>query len=345
MLIALFILIFGIILLIFGGELLVRGAVSLADRLGISPLMIGLTIVAFGTSAPELALNSIAAFRGQTDLCFGNIVGSNIANIGLILGITALIKPLAVHSQVIKRELPMMILTTIVVCFMSLSWPLLFHGDATVHTFWHGAISRADGIIMLLGFTGFFFYQLHINKHGSKYEIKSDVAIEGLIEEAEQGRVGSLPLAIFMFLIGLGLLILGGDLAGRGAAKVAARLGMGEDLIGLTIVAVATSLPELATSFAALRRNQTDIAVGNIVGSNLFNLLIVLGATATIRKVPIPIPVGGMSLLIMLILALILWPMASLRNRRICRFEGVILLLIYFFYMGWSVWQHLSATE
>ncbi len=340
---SLLILLAGITLLIFGGDLLVRGSVTIAGKLGVSPLVIGLTVVAFGTSAPELALNAIAAFNQQTDLCFGNIVGSNIANVGLILGLTALIRPLKVHSQVIRRELPMMILASLALLVMAVDLPLVREGRLSPIAALRGAFHDEEGVILLCGFVAFFVYQSYVGKRGSKFKSDDAHTVEELEEQAKRDRLASLPLAILLFVVGLAALIGGGELAGRGAAQVALRLGMGEDLIGLTVVAVATSLPELATSIIAIRRGQTDIAVGNIVGSNLFNILMVLGATATIRSVPVPPVLGPASLGVMLLLALLLLPMCRTLNRRISRVEGLVLLSIYAVYMGWSVWQELRA--
>ncbi|MCK4871926.1 MAG: calcium/sodium antiporter [Phycisphaerales bacterium] len=328
----------GIVLLLTGGELLVRGAVTFADRFGVSPLLIGLTVVAFGTSAPELALNTIAAARDQTDLCFGNIVGSNIANIGLILGLTALIRPLTVHSQLIRRELPMMIGASVLLCIFAVAWLRLVSPSDDGPSALFGSFDHAEGMALLLLFVMFFAYQLRVGLRGSRFDQRtSEVTAQDEMREAgERDRVGSLALAGVFFIVGLGLLLLGGDLAGRGAADLAAALGMGQDLIGLTVVALATSLPELATSLAAIRRRQTDIAVGNIIGSNLFNILMVMGVTTTIRPVALP-DRGGITLAVMLLLSVLIWPMSRTKSQNISRLEGSVLLAIYAGYMAWSV--------
>jgi cation:H+ antiporter len=342
-LVSLLILLGGIALLIVGGDLLVRGSVTIAGKLGVSPLVIGLTVVAFGTSSPELALNAIAAFKNQTDLCFGNIVGSNIANVGLILGLTALIRPLQVHSQVIRREMPMMIIASLALLIMAIDLSVLGTSETVSINTLRGAFHDEEGVVLLGGFVAFFLYQLHVGRRGSKFSSESSQTVEELEEQARRDRLASLPLAIAFFVIGLGGLIGGGELAGTGAARVALGLGMGEDLIGLTIVALATSLPELATSIIAIRRGQTDIAVGNIVGSNLFNILLVLGATATIQAVPVPPQLGPMSLAIMLLLSFLLLPMCRTKNRHISRVEGLVLLSIYVLYMAWSVWREMRG--
>jgi cation:H+ antiporter len=335
-------LVIGIVLLILGGDTLVRGAVTIARRLGVSPLLVGLTVVAFGTSAPELALNVIAGSRGQTDLCFGNIVGSNIANIGLILGLTALIRPLSVHLQIIRRELPMMMCASLLLVILAME----AQGLGTRLGVLEGSWVRLDGIILLVGFAAFFAYQLHVGLHGSRFDAGSPSLLAEQSFEAlsEAERVGSMWLGWVFFAAGLVMLIGGGELAGRGAAGVARALGMGEDLIGLTVVAVATSLPELSTSLAAVRKNETDIAIGNVVGSNLFNILLVLGVTSTVSEVPIPPSSGAIALLVMLFLSIVLWPMTSFERRNVNRYEGAFLLAVYVGYMVFAVVSGLRAS-
>ncbi len=339
---SLLILLGGIALLIVGGDLLVRGSVTIAGKLGVSPLVIGLTVVAFGTSAPELALNSIAALREQTDLCFGNIVGSNIANVGLILGLTALLHPLTVHSQVIRRELPMMLVASLALVIMAVDLEAIGAGNFHPSAILRGTFHAEEGVILLGGFLAFFLYQLHVSRRGSKFQSAQEETASDMEKAGERDRLASLPLAIFFFVVGLAALLGGGEMAGRGAKNAAMALGMGEDLIGLTIVAIATSLPELATSIIAIRRGQTDIAVGNIVGSNIFNILMVLGVTASIQSVDVPALLGPVSLAVMLLLSLVLLPMCRTMDRRISRLEGLLLLTIYFAYMGWSVWRQLG---
>lgn len=340
---SLLILLSGIALLIVGGDFLVRGSVTIAAKLGVSPLVIGLTVVAFGTSAPELALNAIAAVREQTELCFGNIVGSNIANVGLILGLTALIRPLRVHSQVVRRELPMMILASVALLAMATALPTPGEWSLNPLSYLKGGFGPIEGIVLLGGFLAFAAYQFHVGRRGSKFKSEEERTVAELEEQAERDRLASLTMAILLFGAGMAGLLVGGHLAGTGAEKVALKLGMGEDLIGLTIVAVATSLPELATSIIAIRRGQTDIAVGNIVGSNLFNILMVMGVTATIRTVPVPELLGPTSLAVMLMLSVLLIPMCRTEDRRISRFEGLTLLSIYACYMAWSVWRELAS--
>jgi len=303
----------GVALLIAGGDVLVRGAIALATRLGVAPLVIGLTVVAFGTSAPELALNVTAALNKNTDLSFGNIVGSNIANIGLILGLSALIKPMAVNSSLIKREIPIMIAVSAATVALAYTPP---HAPASMPQAY--AFSRPEGALFIAGFIGFLWLLARAAKKGERV-VEEEIADEKPVHPW---------LALGMLIGGLIMLALGGALAERGAVGVARAAGLSDAVIGLTVVAVATSLPELATSVMAARRGQIDIAVGNVVGSNLFNILLVLGATATIAPTPIPAG-GGLSLGVMLLLAVLLLPMSRTHSGFISRVEGALLLLIY----------------
>jgi cation:H+ antiporter len=314
----------GIALLIAGGELLVRGASSLAEILGISPLIIGLTIVAFGTSAPELSVNIAAAIKGSTDLSFGNIIGSNIANIGLILGIAALMKPLKVRSTVIVREIPMMILASAAAIVVSLD-RVLRSGQ--------GLFDRSDALLLLLFFCVFLFYNI------------SD-ALKGRGQDSYPGQTGreagahderTVWMPLIMSLAGLVVLALAGRLTVSSAAGLARALSISEAFIGLFLVAVGTSLPELVTSVIAAARNQSDLAIGNVVGSNIFNLLFVMGVTACVR--PIPVPSQGMiDLSVMAFLSIMLLPIAASGQRTISRLEGVLLLILYVTFIVWRGW-------
>lgn len=308
-------LVIGIALLITGGDLLVRGATSLAGILGISPLIIGLTIVAFGTSSPELAVNVAAALKGSTDLSFGNIIGSNIANIGLILGIAALIKPIKVHSAVIVREIPMMILAT---------------GAALVMGFDHvlrsgpGVFDRSDALLFLLFFCVFIFYNV-----ADALRIKRpDPYLSESSKTAGVKENHRLWVPLIMTMSGLALLVLAGRLTVNSATGVARALHLSEAFIGLFLVAVGTSLPELATTVIAAARSQSDLAIGNVVGSNIFNLLFIMGITAWIRPVPIP-PQGILDLLAAAALSLLLLPIAASGRRTITRAEGIMLVVLY----------------
>ncbi|MDH4321490.1 MAG: calcium/sodium antiporter [Desulfobulbaceae bacterium] len=313
----------GMTLLLGGGELLVRGASALAKAVGVSPLIIGLTVVAFGTSAPELAVNMIAALNGSGDISFGNIIGSNIANIGLILGVAALIKPLEIHSSVINRELPMMLLASAAAALLGLD-RLLRDVPSTY--------DRADGLMLLLLFCIFIHYTV------SEVLRQRRVDPDALFAEAAElaGEDGSEKVGrnLFLTVAGLAALIGGGRLTVDAAVSLAQAFQVPQVLIGLTVVALGTSLPELVTSLVATYRGQTDIAVGNVIGSNIFNLLFVMGMSSTTATIPIP-GNGALDLLVMTVLSLLLLPFTITHQRRIVRWEGAVLLGIYLAYTAW----------
>lgn len=300
----------GLVLLYFGGEWLVRGASALATRLGVSPLAIGLTVVAFGTSAPELVVSLQAALSGASDIAVGNVVGSNIANIGLILGLAAVIQTLEVHANIIRVDVPLMIAAALLLLAMLAD----------------GAVSRVEGALLLTGLITYVGYTLWQSRRESA-DIQAEFAAGS---RRDQGSV-----LHHLLLIGLGLAALvGGGKALVGAAvTLAAGFGVSEAVIGLTIVAIGTSLPELAASTIAALRGQGDIALGNVIGSNLFNVLGILGVTASVT----PLPRGGVdwvTLGVMLAFALVLWPFA-LSQRRLVRLEGALLVAAYAGYIGW----------
>ncbi|MEM9082690.1 MAG: calcium/sodium antiporter [Planctomycetota bacterium] len=316
----------GVLVLIFGGDVMVRGAVRLAQRLGVSALIIGLTVVAFGTSAPELALNVIAANNGNARLSFGNVVGSNIANIGLILGLIALFKPLSVGVGVIRRELPIMVLATLAMA------GLVIHEKQ---------LDSLDGIALLVGFVMFTLGVLNQARRDREKAQEFEEEVKEIAGEED----GSLLVAVALFVVGLVMLLGGGWLAERGAVQIAVGLGMDQEIIGLTVVALATSLPELAASAMAVRRGHSDIAVGNIVGSNIFNLLLVFGATAGITAVPLPPETGLVSLGVLGFLTVIMVPVCLTSGRQVSRIEAAVLLVSYVGYIGWLVWQALDSRQ
>jgi len=323
MLINLLILFTGLALLLGGGDLLVRGASALAKILGVPPLVIGLTVVAFGTSAPELTINLLAVFKNNTDICFGNIIGSSIANIGLIIGISALIRPLAVKGVIIKREIPMMVLASLLALVAGMD--RFLRGSPDV-------FDRSDGIILLLIFGVFLFYTIGdvIRKR------RQDSLIKQVEEHLELKSSKKKFLNIIMFTAGLALLMLGGKLAVDSAIKVAAAFNIPTVIIGLTVVAIGTSLPELVTAGVATFKGHTDIAIGSVVGSNLFNILLVKGTCAVV--LPIPVPAGGSAdLLMLLFLSLFLLPLCMTNRGRIVRWEGALLLLLYLVFSIWRV--------
>ncbi len=317
----LILLIVGGALLLGGGDLLVRGASGLARSLGVRPVVIGLTVVAFGTSAPELVVNLIAAFTGRGGIAFGNVVGSNLANLGLILGLGACVRPLAVEGSIIVREIPLMLLATVAVIVMTVEGD--FSGVA-------GSIDQTEGLCLLLFFVVFLYALAR--------EVLTSRTKDALALQIETSPVTKAPdrraATIGMIAVGLVGLVLGGHLLVTGASALARGLGVSEVVIGLSIVAVGTSLPELVTSIIAALRGEADIAVGNVVGSNIFNLLFVLGVTTSLS--PIDVPAGGfVDLLAALVVSSLLLPFAITGQRRIVRAEGAVLLAAWIGYTGW----------
>ena len=306
-----------------GGYLVVEGASSLARRLGVSQLTVGLTVVAFGTSAPELAVNLSAAVRGDADIAFTNIIGSNISNIGLILGLAAIIGTLAIHSQLITRELPMLLLATAAAAIMVLD-PLLRGGQA--------AFDRTDGLLLLLLFVAFMFGVVR----DVRLRRDSDSLVQASGDTRPPTARWTLRASVGFTALGLGFLVWGGSLTVKGAEGLALSLNVPVSVIGLTIVAVGTSLPELVTSLVAAARQEADIAVGNIVGSNIFNLLFIMGITATVRPIPVP-AAGGVDLIALALFTVILVPFSLTNGRRIVRTEGVVLLVLWIAYIALRV--------
>lgn len=303
----------GIALLLAGGEGLVRGASGLARKLGVSPLAIGLTVVAFGTSAPELAVNVLAAIDGDTGVSFGNVVGSNIANVGLILGCAALLRPLAVQSTVVVREIPMMLVASAAALVLGLR--------AKVY-------DRTDGIVLLLFFGIFLYYTVMEVLRGRRADPVVAETEEATAPTTQRSPVADGALSV----VGLAGLIAGAEATVTGAVSIAESLGIPRAVVALSVVAVGTSLPEMVTSLVAARRGQVDLAVGNVVGSNIFNVLFVLGVTTVVR--PVAIPAGGVAdLLVMGGLSAALLAFAVTHQRRIVRWEGGLLLVAYAVYL------------
>jgi len=304
----------GLVILIGGAEFLVRGASSIAKRAGISELTIGLTVVAFGTSMPELVVNMIAAFKGTADIAVGNIVGSNIANILLILGISAIIYPLAVKSNTVWKEIPFAVLAMVLVFVMG--------NDAFLDGVSFNAITRTDGLVLLAMFAIFMYY------------IFGSAKTEG---EGEDVKIYTWSISLIFTAIGLVALFYGGKLLVDNAVIVARVAGLSEALIGLTVVAVGTSLPELATSAVAAYRHKNDIAVGNIVGSNIFNVFWILGLTGTIMQMPFN-PAANIDALVALLAAVLLFVFMFVHTRhKINRWQGVMFVLLYVVYTGYLI--------
>ena len=300
----------GFVLLSFGGEYLVRGSATLALQLGISPLVVGLTVVALGTSAPELVVCIQAALAGRGAIGAGNVVGSNILNIGLILGLSVIIAPMQVQSRILRADIPILILITCI-------------GIAML---WNAYLSRIEGAILFAILVGYLWFTIWSTRErwGGRRE-----------EVTVTRQTGTVWKYIGLILVGFAGLIIGADCLVRGAIPIARFLGMTEAAIGLTIVATGTSMPEIATCVAAALRKESDIALGNIIGSNIFNLLAILGIASIIT----PMSVGGLTatdLLTMLGFTVILVPFAR-TGFHFARWEGAVLLLGYcaYIYVLW----------
>ncbi len=321
----------GVLLLVLGGHLLISSASSIAQRLGMPPILIGLTIIAWGTSAPELALNLTAAARGQFGLVLGNTVGASICNLALILGIGAMIRPLTVHTQIVRRELPLMIGLLGGATLLALG----VHPTGAMRSF-----ERWEGAVVLAGFLGIAGWTIRaaLAQRWAQRAMAEDVK-----EIAERRGERALWLDVVMLLGGVALLGAGGNVAAGGATEIALALGLGEQIIGLTIVAIGTTLPELITCIIGVSRKQADLVVGNAIGSCLFNIGVILALGGIIA--PSAMPAGsGFAMLVMCGVALVLAPMSRSFQEKISRAEGVALTAIYGAYIGATVWMALAGS-
>lgn len=313
---AIFFFILGLAILIAGGEGLVRGSASLAKKLKVNPLVIGLTVVAFGTSMPELVVNMFSAIRGSADLAVGNVIGSNTANILLILGICGAIRSLRVQRSTVWKEIPLALLAVVLIFIMG--------NDSWLDKVDFNILSRTDGLALMSFFFIFLYYTYGIAKG-----------------EKEEGEVKEYPrfLSVMMVVGGLATLFYGGKLLVDNAIILARLAGLSEVLIGLTIVAVGTSLPELATSLIATIHGHDDIAIGNIVGSNIFNAFWVLGLTATILSLPFN-AVVNFDILVCLAATLLLFLFMFIHHRhRLNRWQGLFFILLYFSYVSYLIYR------
>ena len=309
----------GLVLILLGANGLTDGAAAVAKRFNISDLVIGLTIVAFGTSAPELVISTMAALGGSADMAIGNVVGSNAFNVLMIIGVTAMVLPIKVGEGILSKEIPLVILASFVlaVCANDI---LLDGGSSNV-------ISRIDGLVLLGFFLIFMRYTFAIARNGG--------------DETEGEKIKEMPIwksALFI-LGGLAGLVYGGQLFVDGASGIASSLGVSESIIGLTIVAGGTSLPELATSVTAALKKNSGIAIGNVIGSNLYNVFFVLGCSATIS----PLPMGGINNVDMAVLigsAILFWLVGwFFKKRTITRVEGALLVICYVAYTAYLISQ------
>ncbi len=310
-------LIIGLVLIILGANGLTDGAASVAKRMKISSLVIGLTIVGFGTSTPELSVSISSALKGSSDIAIGNVVGSNIFNALFIVGCTALVAPIVITRNTIRREIPLTILASLVL-FICANDMLIDHAPANV-------ISSTDGLILLCFFAIFMGYSIAISKNG--------------VEESEGEEIKVLPWwkSITFIVLGLAALIGGGQIFVNGAIGIARSLGISEAVIGVTIVAVGTSLPELATSVVAAMKKNPEIAIGNVIGSNLFNIFFILGTTATITPM-FPKGISNFDLIWLVVSAVLLWFFGLFFGKRIImRLEGTILILAWVAYTAWLI--------
>lgn len=307
-------LLIGFLILVKGADFFVEGSSEIATFLRIPPLLIGLTIVAFGTSAPEAAVSISAALKGTGDIAVGNVVGSNLFNILFILGITAIIQPLVVERQTIKKEIPFALLGSIVLLVL-IADRILVNANAV--------LSRGDGLILLTYFSVFMYYILEVAKNSR--------------EQFELDDIDPSPTHIGKYVLytigGLAAIVFGGDMVVKNAIVIAMALGMSETLVGLTIVAVGTSLPELITSVTAALKNKSEIAVGNIVGSNIFNIFFILGISSVIH----PIVVDSNILIdtVIMILSTVILLIFSQTHSKITRAEGGVFMLMYLGYMAY----------
>ena len=307
------VIVLGFVILLLGAEGLVDGASSLAKRLGVSDLMIGLTIVAFGTSMPEFVVNMFSVVNNATDLAITNVLGSNIINTLVILGCSALVYPIAVQRSTIRLDLPINILAGLVVFLF------VFLTAATAA---ERSLSRLEGMVLLLIFVGFLFYSIRT--------AKDDV-------QTTTSAIVPIWKCIVFIVLGLVGLILGGEMIVRGATTVAQRLGIAESVIGLTVVALGTSLPELATSVIAAFKRNSDIAIGNVVGSNIFNVFFILGTSAAIRPLPVYDGIVLDSIMVTLSAGLVWMGAASNNAHQLKRLHGAVLLIVYAAYLTYRL--------
>ncbi|CZF78353.1 calcium/sodium antiporter [Grimontia marina] len=314
------ILIVGLCLLVWSADRLVYGAAAIARNVGISPLVIGMTILAMGSSAPEMVVSATAALSGKTDTAVGNVLGSNIANIALILGVTALIKPLAISSGILRRELPLMLGVTV------LAGAIL----------WNNYLSFFEGVLLAVFFAGFLLLMMKFGRESGE----EDPMLAEQESEIPEG-VSNVSAGIWV-VVGLVLLIFSADMVVDSAVIIAKAFGMSDLVIGLTIVAVGTSLPELAASIAGVMKGEDDLAVGNIIGSNIFNILAVMGIPGILAPSAINPLAMDRDFYVMLALSVLLFLFAVGKVRTINRWEGVALLVCFVGYQGY-LFSHLAA--
>lgn len=312
----------GLFLLLAGGTGLVKGASAIANHYGVSPLVVGLTVVAFGSSAPELVVNVVGAIRGETELAFGNVTGSNLANIGLVLATAAIFRPITIEGQLVRRELPLLLLGTTVLLVVAMDKPL---------TGMDALLTRSDGLVLLLIFTIFIYITVtdFLDTRREDALMTNIMEMEGMLPTSKATTVRSNWILV---AVGIVALTAGGQLTIIHGAQLAADIGLQPVIVGMVIVAIGTSLPEFVTSIIAAINKESDLCVGNVVGSNIFNGLVVLPIAALVR--PLPVPAGGlidvtMSLLLAAIIIVVFFFGKGHMNRKV----GAALLFAYLAYM------------
>jgi len=318
-----FVFVAGLAVLLFSARYFVSAIASVASALGVSPLVIGMTVVAFGTSTPELVVNSVAAWRGETALAFGNIIGSCIVNVGFVLGVTALIRPLDVETTLITREIPMLWVAASALLILALDRPINRAGA--------DLLSRSDGLILLLLFAIFLYYTAIYSAACRAIE-----GVRGVEDKGEQFENRPAGRQLVIAALGLVGVSVGADWTVEGAVDLARAFRMPENVIGLTVVSIGTTLPELATCVIAARAGNSSIALGNVVGSNIFNLLAIGGLAAVLSPVAVP-PGGQLDLAVMAVLSMLLLPLAIRSGRTITRGEGALLMSVYVGYLVYRI--------
>lgn len=304
----------GLVVLVVGAEALIRGAVRVARALGVSPFVIGFTLIGFGTSAPELVVSLSAALNNSPEIALGNVVGSNVANVGLVLGIAALVSPLTARMRFLRVEVPLVIVATLLLWFLCRD----------------NMLGRGDGIALLVGFAALCVYMFR-QARAEPPEVKEEVGLQAAVHM----RVW---VAAVLIVVGLAGLVGGAQLMVVSAVEIARDLGVREWLIGVTIVAVGTSLPEIAASVAAAYRGESDIVLGNVAGSNLFNILLILGTTVTVTPMRLTDRASMYEVPAMAVFSLLL--LVTIANgMRIYRWEGAVLLAAYAGFVAWQVRQ------
>lgn len=309
------ILVIGFFFLIKGADLFVEGASSIAKKLNVPSMVIGLTIVAMGTSAPEAAVSITSSLAGQNDMSVANVVGSNFFNILVVLGVSSIIAKLPVEKNTIKKDTPFLLLTSALLLLFGLNLN----------------INRIEGLILLAIFTYFLVNTVKTAKNGSQ-ETANEAATTMDIEMTKES---SIPKTILLSIIGIVGIVLGGDMVVNSATGIATSFGMSDNLVGLTIVAVGTSLPEFATSVIAVKKGETEIAIGNIIGSNIFNILLILGLTATIN--PIAISTFALIDIIFMLAITILLYFFMKKDSSLVKSQGIIFIIIYVAYMTYTI--------